>query len=95
LCCRGWYSGRAVHIHFKVHTDPDAASGRELTSQLFFDDDVSRAVYAGEPYASKGAQDVPNERDEIFGQSDGTTLLDVQPSGGGYAATLSTALQVG
>jgi len=89
----GWYSGRAVHIHFKVRTEPDAEAGYELTSQLFFDDDVSREVYAAEPYASKGPQDVPNERDGIFGQSDGTTLLDAKPSGDGYAATFSIALQ--
>src|SRR5258706_14922 len=30
----GWYRGRAVHIHFKVH--PDAT--KVFTSQLFFDD---------------------------------------------------------
>lgn len=89
----GWYAGRAVHIHFKVRTEPEADAGYELTSQLFFDDDVSRQVYAAAPYSSKGAQDVPNESDGIFGQSDGTTLLDVQPSGDGYAATFSIALQ--
>ena len=89
----GWYSGRAVHIHFKVRTEPEAEAGYELTSQLFFNDDVSREVYAAEPYSSKGAQDVPNEGDGIFGQSDGTTLLDAKPSGDGYAATFSIALQ--
>ena len=89
----GWYSGRAVHIHFKVRTEPDADAGYEVTSQLFFDDDVSRQVYAAEPYLSKGQQDVENERDGIYGQSDGTTLLDARPSGDGYAATFSIALQ--
>jgi protocatechuate 3,4-dioxygenase beta subunit len=89
----GWYSGRAVHIHFKVRTEPEADAGYELTSQLFFDDDVSRGVYAAEPYSSKGAQDVPNESDGIFGQSGGTTLLDAKKSGDGYAATFSIALQ--
>jgi protocatechuate 3,4-dioxygenase beta subunit len=89
----GWYSGRAVHIHFKVRTEPEAEAGYELTSQLFFDDGVSRQVYAAEPYSSKGAQDVPNENDGIFGQSDGTTLLDAKPSGDSYAATFSIALQ--
>jgi protocatechuate 3,4-dioxygenase beta subunit len=89
----GWYSGRAVHIHFKVRTEPEAEAGYELTSQLFFDDDVSRGVYAVAPYSSKGAQDVPNESDGIFGQSGGTTLLDAKPSGDGYAATFSIALQ--
>jgi protocatechuate 3,4-dioxygenase beta subunit len=89
----GWYTGRAVHIHFKVRTDPDNDAGYELTSQLFFDDDVSRQAYAAEPYSSKGAQDITNDRDSIYQQSDGTTLLAVQPSGDGYAATFSIALQ--
>jgi protocatechuate 3,4-dioxygenase beta subunit len=89
----GWYSGRAVHIHFKVRTDPDNNAGYELTSQLFFSDETSRQVYAAAPYASKGAQDITNDRDGIFQQSDGTTLLDAKPAGGGYAATFSIALQ--
>ncbi|MDQ2965658.1 MAG: intradiol ring-cleavage dioxygenase [Chloroflexota bacterium] len=89
----GWYSGRAVHIHFKVRTDPDNNAGYELTSQLFFSDETSRQVYAAAPYSSKGAQDITNDRDGIFQQSAGTTLLDARPSGGGYAATFSIALQ--
>jgi protocatechuate 3,4-dioxygenase beta subunit len=62
----GWYSGRAVHIHFKIRTDPDSDSGLEFTSQLFFDDALSAAVYAQAPYADKGTQDVPNSADGIF-----------------------------
>ncbi len=38
----GWYQGRAVHIHFKIRTDPEAEAGFEFTSQLFFDDELSR-----------------------------------------------------
>jgi protocatechuate 3,4-dioxygenase beta subunit len=49
----GWYQGRAVHIHFKVRTDPDASAGFEFTSQLFFDDDVSRSVYSTGVYARR------------------------------------------
>ena len=53
----GWYQGRAVHIHFKIRTDADAASGLEFTSQLFFDDAFSAQVYASGVYASKGTPD--------------------------------------
>jgi protocatechuate 3,4-dioxygenase beta subunit len=92
----GWYQGRAVHLHFKIRTDPDSASGHELTSQLFFEDDLSREVYStNEPYSAKGEQDVPNEQDGIFGQSDGTSLLDVRPAADGYAGTFSIAVQLG
>lgn len=31
----GWYPGRAVHLHFKIRTDPDAERGEVFTSQLY------------------------------------------------------------
>ncbi|HWM08837.1 MAG TPA: hypothetical protein VNO82_05825, partial [Solirubrobacteraceae bacterium] len=37
----GWYPGRTVHIHAKVHLD----SSTVLTTQLFFDDEVTSAVF--------------------------------------------------
>ena len=89
----GWYSGRAVHIHFKIRTDPDADAGFEATSQLFFDDAISEAVFTTGVYAEKGAQDVQNDQDGIFQQSGGTTLLDVQQDGDTYRTTFSIAVQ--
>jgi hypothetical protein len=35
-----------------------------------------------------------NAQDGIFNQSNGTTLLDCQASGDGYAATFALALQM-
>jgi protocatechuate 3,4-dioxygenase beta subunit len=90
----GWYQGRAVHIHFKIRTDPEAEAGFEFTSQLFFDDDVSRSVFQTGVYAQKGAQDVPNESDQIFNQSGGATLLSVAQEGDGYKATFPIAVQL-
>ena len=90
----GWYQGRAVHIHFKVRTDPDASAGFEFTSQLFFDDDVSRSVYSTGVYAQKGAQDVPNAQDGIYNQSGGATLLAVTQEGDGYKASFPLAVQL-
>lgn len=69
----GWYSGRAVHIHLKV-----LLGGSDVhTGQLFFEDAAVDAVYAREPYASRGAADTPNEADGIFAQSDGATIVAV------------------
>jgi protocatechuate 3,4-dioxygenase beta subunit len=90
----GWYTGRAVHIHFKIRTDPDASAGFEFTSQLFFDDEFSKAVYATGVYAQKAAQDVPNASDGIFNQSGGATLLTVTQEGDGYKATFPIAVQL-
>ena len=89
----GWYQGRAVHIHFKIRTDADAASGLEFTSQLFFDDAFSAEVFATGVYASKGAPDQLNASDGIYQESQGMTLLDVAKDGDGYRATFQIAIQ--
>jgi protocatechuate 3,4-dioxygenase beta subunit len=90
----GWYQGRAVHIHFKIRTDPDGAAGFEFTSQLFFDDELSRTVYATGVYAQKGPQDQPNASDQIFNQSRGATLLTVTQEGDAYKAIFPIAVQL-
>jgi protocatechuate 3,4-dioxygenase beta subunit len=90
----GWYQGRAVHVHFKIRTDPAATSGGfEFTSQLFFDDALSDKVYSSGAYASKGKHDVQNAADSIYQQSQGMTLLNVTPDGDGYKATFEIAIQ--
>jgi protocatechuate 3,4-dioxygenase beta subunit len=90
----GWYQGRAVHIHFKIRTDPAATSGGfEFTSQLFFDDAFSDQIYSQGVYAAKGKHDVQNARDGIYQQSQGMTLLDVTKDGDGYKATFEIAIQ--
>jgi protocatechuate 3,4-dioxygenase beta subunit len=83
----GWYSGRAVHIHFKIRTEPEAASGLEFTSQLFFDDGLTDVVHARDPYAGKGQRDRRNDDDDIFRQSGGQMTLTPVEAGDGYAAT--------
>ena len=90
----GWYQGRAVHIHFKIRTDPDADAGFEFTSQLFFDDGLSRSVFSTGVYAQKGPPDQSNESDGIFNQSGGATLLSVTQDGDTYKATFPIAVQL-
>jgi protocatechuate 3,4-dioxygenase beta subunit len=88
----GWYPGRAVHIHFKVRTDPAAARGREFVSQVYFDEALSDRVYAQEPYARRGSGRVRNERDGLFRRGGPELVLAVTPSGSGYTATFALAL---
>jgi len=77
----GWYSGRTVHIHFKVRT----AEGLEsLTSQLFFDEAVTDAVIAQAPYNTRGAPDTTNSNDNIF---DPSLIVALTEDGGGYAGS--------
>ena len=68
----GWYRGRAVHIHLRVHE----AGRTTLTSQLFFPDAYTESVYASAPYARFGNPDTPNAQDSIAGDpaAEGTLL---------------------
>ena len=52
----GWYPGRAVHIHVKVHIGGSVVH----TGQFFFSDDLTDAVYRRAPYASRGTRDMRN-----------------------------------
>ena len=83
-----------MHIHFKVRTDPDQSSGTEFTSQLFFDEAFTDAVYAVEPYARRGQPTVLNDQDGIFQQSGGQTIVQVSPTTDGYAGTFAVGIRM-
>lgn len=84
----GWYPGRAVHIHFKVREDA-GRSGREFTSQLFFDDALSDQVFSQAPYESRGQRGVLNSEDRIF---DDMLVLNATQVGEGYVAAFDIGL---
>lgn len=86
----GWYSGRNVHIHFKIHHDTSEQS-TVFTSQLFFDDSLSDQVFSQEPYASKGPRDTLNSTDNIYNEQ---LLLDVTQADEGYAAMFNIGLEM-
>jgi hypothetical protein len=73
----GWYRGRTVHIHAKVHLDGSTL----LTTQLYFDEAVTEAVYASDPYAEHSGRDTFNDTDGIF---DSRTVPTLDEDGGGY-----------
>ncbi|MGH8985394.1 MAG: intradiol ring-cleavage dioxygenase [Acidimicrobiia bacterium] len=78
----GWYRGRTVHIHAKVHL----AGSTMLTTQLFFDDDFTESVYAEEPYASDVGRETFNDGDNIF---DERLLLTLSEDGDGYLGIIT------
>lgn len=67
----GWYRGRTSHVHFIV-----SASGHtSVTSQLFFDETLTTAIYTKHgSYSSRGDQDTPNATDNV---ARGLTLSSV------------------
>lgn len=91
----GWYPGRAVHIHFKIRTDPESEQGYEFTSQFFFDEELTDLVHEGEDYTGKGYRNTLNEDDNIFQNSDGLLTLEiVEDEDGIYVATFDIGLDL-
>lgn len=93
----GWYGGRTVHIHFKVRTFTGGSKTFEFTSQLFFDDTVTDAVYKLTPYSSRGTRDTRNQNDMVYSSnnSSGAMLLAaLTPTSAGYAAAFAVGLNL-
>ena len=78
----GWYQGRTIHIHAKVHLDRQTV----LTTQLYFDDAVSDRVLAGAAYRGRGERTQRNDADGIF---DPSLLLSLERSGDGYLGLMN------
>jgi hypothetical protein len=86
----GWYRGRAVHIHMKVHVGGSVVH----TGQLFFDDDLTDKVYGSGPYSSRGTPDVRNSADDIYRSAGAASaILAVTPSGQGYAGEITVGVE--
>jgi protocatechuate 3,4-dioxygenase beta subunit len=68
----GWYMGRTVHIHAKVHLDNRTA----LTTQLYFDDAFTEKVHAAKPYSDRTGRDSFNDTDSLFDKRLLLTLSD-------------------
>lgn len=80
----GWYPGRTTHIHFKVHPTENT----EVTSQLYFPEDVTSTVYDTSPYDAHGQKDTSNAQDGTAQQNGFPPLLDVSENADGYLAEL-------
>ena len=61
----GFYPGRTVHIHAKVHLDRRTV----LTTQLYFDDAFTDRIHARRPYSRAGRRDTSNDTDGLFDES--------------------------
>ena len=97
----GWYRGRCVHIHVKVHTgvtvtsDGHFTGGQEVhTGQLFFNETVTAAVAKVSPYSANTVTRTTLAQDSIYddaGASSGLLTLTALGSStsAGYAGTLT------
>ncbi|MFF7444633.1 MULTISPECIES: intradiol ring-cleavage dioxygenase [unclassified Streptomyces] len=101
----GWYRGRCVHIHVKVHTgvtltsDGSFTGGSELhTGQLFFSETITARVGRLSPYAANTVTRTTLAQDSIYddgGAASGLltlTALGSSPSAG-YTGTLTLGVE--
>ena len=89
----GWYPGRAVHIHFKIRTNPGAKTGTEFVSQLYFDESMTDEVFKGAPYNTHTGQRRLNSDDGIYRNGGKDLMLRVARAGSGYAGSFELALK--
>jgi protocatechuate 3,4-dioxygenase beta subunit len=78
----GWYPGRTVHIHAKVHLDKRTV----LTTQLYFDDEVTARVFVGDPYPGESNRDGFNSTDGLYRQD---LELTLSKAGQGYRGLIT------
>ncbi|HZF72472.1 MAG TPA: intradiol ring-cleavage dioxygenase [Gemmatimonadaceae bacterium] len=95
----GWYSGRAVHIHFKLRLFAGATTTYEFTSQFFFDDTLTDSVYTQSPYSSRPGRDTRNANDGIYNSLSTTDkaglTLQTSKTSDGYAGVINLGVNVG
>jgi protocatechuate 3,4-dioxygenase beta subunit len=85
----GWYPGRTVHIHVKVHV----AGNVVHTGQLFFNDGATDAVYKRTPYSRRPSRTTRNTDDSIYVNGGSKSLLKIARLGKGYSGTITMGVQ--
>ena len=85
----GWYQGRTVHIHVKVHVGGAVVH----TGQLFFRDAFTDAVYRRAPYNGRSARGVRNADDSIYLSGGSRSLLRMRTVGTGYVGSISMGVR--
>lgn len=90
----GWYPGRTVHIHFKVRARSASGRGYELTSQLYFDDEITDKVHAQKPYAHSGIRRQRNTDDGLFRRGGRELMLSLAEDGQAYSASFDVGLHM-
>ena len=81
----GWYPGRTVHIHYKVHLDERTV----LTGQMFFPEEISQALYGeGGAYARNRRRNTMNANDGIARRATQAAVATVRGDAEAYLAQL-------
>jgi protocatechuate 3,4-dioxygenase beta subunit len=81
----GWYQGRTVHIHAKVHV----AGNVVHTGQLYFPDRVTDRVFRRRPYSRRARRTTRNATDFVFAQGGRRSMLALRKVGSAYVGSIT------
>jgi protocatechuate 3,4-dioxygenase beta subunit len=81
----GWYPGRTVHIHVKVHIGGNVVH----TGQLYFPDATTDAAYRAAPYNRRPGRDTRNATDSVYRNGGRRSMLTVRKNANGYLAAIT------
>ena len=81
----GWYQGRTVHIHVKVHV----AGNVVHTGQLYFLDRMTDKVFRRKPYSRRPRRSTRNATDFVFAQGGRRSLLGLRKVGSAYVGSIT------
>jgi protocatechuate 3,4-dioxygenase beta subunit len=81
----GWYQGRTVHIHVKVHV----AGNVVHTGQLYFPDRITDKVFRRKPYSRRPRRATRNATDFVFAQGGRRSLLGLRKVGSAYVGSIT------
>jgi protocatechuate 3,4-dioxygenase beta subunit len=85
----GWYQGRTVHIHVKVHVGGNVVH----TGQLFFSDTFTDAVYKRTPYTRRPNRTTRNAQDMIYSSGGRQSTLKLARKSTGYVGSITMGVQ--
>lgn len=86
----GWYPGRTVHVHVRVHVGGNVVH----TGQLYFLDALTDKVYRAAPYSSRPDRTTRNADDLIFRNGGARSLVKVKRNAAGvYVATITMGVR--
>ena len=88
----GWYPGRTVHIHFKVHYKNNTYA----TSQFYFPDDLTDEVYKRTPYRARPGRTTRNANDSVLrgDPAEWNLLAALTEDGDGYFGAITVGVTV-
>jgi len=81
----GWYVGRDIHIHLRVHIGGQISGGHyksghvSHTGQLFFSDDLTDHIARIDPYATHHTARTRLDQDNVYTDDHGGPMLSITP----------------